>query len=169
MSLKRERATVSASAVLPSGASASRTFSTNSRKSSKTRLNGPEARLAHAARSDEGDARSRDSGVGFRERGSVAAQSCTFCMNCEVSELDLKSFRKSMLERYQFPGTHAAAVFVAEGQQPSHEVQEVLSRSAQQRWYPVAGGHRVKVPWHLSEGCEHLFEREEWGWGQRAL
>src|SRR5688500_14204698 len=76
----------------------------------------------------------------------------------------LAAFTKAMLEEYKFPGTDAAVVFVAEGQAPSGGVREVLERSGQQRWYPVPGGHRVKVPWHWSEGHESLFEREVKGW-----
>lgn len=81
-----------------------------------------------------------------------------------MSEPDLKRFRKSMLEPYTFPGTHAAVVFVPEGQKPSQELDKILSRSSQQRWYPMEGGFDVKVPWHFCKGDEQLFRREEWGW-----
>lgn len=76
----------------------------------------------------------------------------------------LATFTRAMLEEYEFPGTDAAVVFIPEGKTPSSEVQEVLDRSGQQRWYPVPGGHKAKVPWHCSEGRESLFEREENGW-----
>jgi len=76
----------------------------------------------------------------------------------------LHEFTKVMLQEYDFPGTDAAVFFIPEGQSPSVPVQQVLKRSGQQRWYPVPGGHRVKVPWHFSEGQEALCEREPKGW-----
>ncbi|MBZ5552097.1 MAG: hypothetical protein LAO21_05205 [Acidobacteriia bacterium] len=76
----------------------------------------------------------------------------------------LVTFTKAMLEEYEFPGTDVAVVFVPEGQTPSAEVQEVLDRSSQQRWYPVPGDHKAKVPWLCSEGHESLCEREMKGW-----
>jgi hypothetical protein len=76
----------------------------------------------------------------------------------------IEDFKKSSLTEYVFPGTDAAVVFVAEGTRPSNEVQEVLGRSRQQRWFPVDGGNNAKVPFHLAKGCEHLFERETKGW-----
>ena len=69
-----------------------------------------------------------------------------------------------MLEEYEFPGTDAAVVFFPDGQIASSEVQEILGGSGQQRWFPVPGGHNVKVPWHCSEDHESLFQREEKGW-----
>jgi len=76
----------------------------------------------------------------------------------------LHHFTKAMLAMYEFPGTDAAVVFVPDGQEPSAEVQEVLHRSGQQRWYPLPGGHKAKVPWHFSKGHESIFEREALGW-----
>ena len=76
----------------------------------------------------------------------------------------LETFTKAMLEEYKFPGTDAAVVFVPDGQSPPPEVANVLKRSAQQRWFPVPGGHDVKVPWHFSKGFESLFNREKKGW-----
>jgi hypothetical protein len=81
-----------------------------------------------------------------------------------MSAPDLTTFNTALLEAYTFPGTDAAVVFIAEGQIPSDDIQEVLSRSGQQRWYPVQGGHDAKVPWHYSKGYESLFRREEKGW-----
>ncbi len=81
-----------------------------------------------------------------------------------MSAPPLATFTKAMLEKYEFPGTDAAVIFVPEGQTPSSEVREVLELSGQQRWYPVPGGHRAKAPWHCSEGHESLFERKEKGW-----
>lgn len=69
-----------------------------------------------------------------------------------------------MLAEHEFPGIDAAVVFVPECQKPSAEVGQVLQGSGQQRWYPVPGGHYVKLPWHCSEGNESLFEKEEKGW-----
>ncbi len=80
------------------------------------------------------------------------------------AEGTLDTFSKAMLAKHVFPGIDAAVVFVPEGQTPSSEVREVLEGSGQQRWYPVPGGHRAKVPWHCSEGRESLFEREVKGW-----
>ena len=81
-----------------------------------------------------------------------------------MSAPPLDTFTKTMLEEYEFPGTDAATVFVPEGQTPLPEVREVLECSGQQRWFPVAGGHKAKVPWHFSKGHESLFEREKKGW-----
>ena len=76
----------------------------------------------------------------------------------------LSDFRKSSLREYVFPGTDAATVFVASGAQPTPEVQAVLDRSHQQRWFPVDGGNTAKVPFHHAQGSEYLFERESKGW-----
>jgi len=81
-----------------------------------------------------------------------------------MSAPPLATFTKAMLKEYAFPGTDAAVVFVPEGHAPSPEVREILERSGQQRWCPVPGGHKAKVPWHFSKGRESLFEREEKGW-----
>ena len=81
-----------------------------------------------------------------------------------MSEPQLRDFTKAMLEDYTFPGTDAAVVFIADGSAPSPAVREVLARSGQQRWYPVAGGHQAKIPFHFVEGHEGLFERERKGW-----
>ena len=76
----------------------------------------------------------------------------------------LDDFTKAVLEEYLFPGTDAAAVFVADGSTPSEEVKEVLGRYSQQRWYPVPGGHKAKVPFYCAKSHEALFEREPKGW-----
>ena len=76
----------------------------------------------------------------------------------------LSDFRTSSLHEYVFPGTDAAVVFVPKDAQPPKEVQEVLDRSPQQRWYPVEGGGRAKIPFYCAQGREHLFEREQKGW-----
>jgi hypothetical protein len=81
-----------------------------------------------------------------------------------MSDIDIHQYTRAMLEAYDFPGTDAAVLFVPQGQSPSGDVQAVLDRSGQQRWYPVEGGHNVKVPWHHAEGHESLFEREAKGW-----
>ena len=76
----------------------------------------------------------------------------------------LRNFQKTSLQEYVFPGTDSATVFVQEGTQPTRQVQEVLDRSHQQRWFPVEGGGKAKVPFHYAQGREHLFEREVKGW-----
>ena len=76
----------------------------------------------------------------------------------------LRDFKRSSLREYVFPGTDAAVVFVPEGIRPAQEIQEVLDRSYQQRWFPIQGGARAKVPFHYAEGREQLFEREIKGW-----
>jgi hypothetical protein len=81
-----------------------------------------------------------------------------------MSPPPLSMFTRAMLEEYKFPGTDAAVTFIPEGQKPVPEVQQVLTRAGQARWYPVEGGHRAKIPWHFAEGHESLFEREEKGW-----
>ena len=81
-----------------------------------------------------------------------------------MSAPSFDTFTKAMVEEYEFPGTDAAVIFIPDGQSPSSPVQEVLEHSGQQRWYPVPGGHKAKVPWHFSEGNESLFEREVGGW-----
>jgi hypothetical protein len=81
-----------------------------------------------------------------------------------MSGRELRDFKKAALQEYVFPGTDAAVVFVPDGARPPREVQEVLDRSHQQRWFPVDGGSRAKVPFYHTEGREHLFEREAKGW-----
>jgi hypothetical protein len=81
-----------------------------------------------------------------------------------VDKPELANLTPDMLEEYIFPGTDAASVVIPDGQKPSSEVKEVLDRSGFSRWYPVTGGHRVKVPWHFAKGRESLFEREKKGW-----
>jgi hypothetical protein len=81
-----------------------------------------------------------------------------------MSTPQLSEFTKAMLAQYVFPGTDAAVVFVPEGQDLSKEIQAVLDHCGQQRWYPVEGGHLVKVPWHCSKGNEGYFGREKKGW-----
>jgi hypothetical protein len=77
---------------------------------------------------------------------------------------ELEQFTKIMLEEYRFPGTDAAAVFVPTDQRPSPHVQEILDKAGPQRWYPMAGGSQVRIPWHFAKGCESLFERLPKGW-----
>jgi hypothetical protein len=76
----------------------------------------------------------------------------------------LDQFRRADLEEYPFPGTDAAAVFVAEGTQLSPEVAEVFRRSGQHRWCPAAGGHEVHIPFHFTKEQAHFFKRIERGW-----
>jgi hypothetical protein len=81
-----------------------------------------------------------------------------------MSTPPLSLFTKAQLMQQVFPGLDAAVVFIPEGQEPSPAVRDVLQRSGQQRWFPVPGGHKAKVPWPLAEGSESLFEREQKGW-----
>ena len=81
-----------------------------------------------------------------------------------MSNPRLQNFTKAQLEEYVFPGTDAASVFVADGNPLPSLVNEVLKRSSQQRWYPVAGGHEAKIPFHYVIGHEELFRREQKGW-----
>ena len=72
----------------------------------------------------------------------------------------LRDFKRSSLREYVFPGTDAAVVFMPEGTRPAQEIQEVLDRSYQQRWFPIQGGARAKVPFHYAEGREQR-ERQQ--------
>ena len=63
-----------------------------------------------------------------------------------IERPDLQSFTKSMLERYPFPGTLRAVVFVAEGGHPSQEVFVVFFFFGLLCLFFVAGGHRENDP-----------------------
>lgn len=76
----------------------------------------------------------------------------------------LSSFTKKNLIPYVFPGADGAVVFVPANQEPSPEVQTILKRSGQQRWYQVPGGYEGMIPWHLVAGSESLFRRVPKGW-----
>jgi hypothetical protein len=76
----------------------------------------------------------------------------------------LNDYSKNMVQQHVFPGLDAAVAFVPEGQVPSPELQSALNKAGRQRWYPVSGGHLVKVEYHSAAGSEHLFQFEQAGW-----
>lgn len=75
-------------------------------------------------------------------------------------------FSQRMARVLDLPEVDAAVAFVADGETPAPELQAVLDRSGHQRWYPVPGGHDVKVPWRYAAicGAEAMFRRETNGW-----
>lgn len=81
-----------------------------------------------------------------------------------MSNPKLEDYTQDGPEEYFFPGVDAAVIFVPNGAVNSGEIEEALSRSSQQRWYPVEGGHNAKIPYYFAKGKEHLFEREPKGW-----
>jgi hypothetical protein len=77
---------------------------------------------------------------------------------------ELHDFNHATLREHVFPGIDAAVVFVPSGNKSPPEVQSVIDKASQVRWYPVPGGFEAKVPWPLVTSAESLFKREEKGW-----
>lgn len=76
------------------------------------------------------------------------------------------AFTQNMASAFDLPEIDAAVAFVSDGETPAPELKVALDRAGSNRWYPVRGGHDVKIPWRYAVSCgaEALFRREKNGW-----
>jgi hypothetical protein len=75
-----------------------------------------------------------------------------------------RRFRKSELRRDVRPDVDALVTFVPNGRDPSPLLQDQISLRGHCRWYPVEGGHLVKMPFQGTEPPDSSFRVEPKGW-----
>jgi hypothetical protein len=64
----------------------------------------------------------------------------------------------------RIPPLDALSVFVPEGQQPPESAKETVARIGFSRWYPVAGGHKVLIPYEGGAFDNSTFSIEKGAW-----
>jgi hypothetical protein len=77
---------------------------------------------------------------------------------------DSTQFTKSMLKEHPFPGLDAATLFLPEHQPIAPEIQQILNRAGQSRFYPIPGGNTVKIASPRPENIRPPFKVEPKGW-----
>jgi hypothetical protein len=75
-----------------------------------------------------------------------------------------RTFRKNELVRDVRPEVDALVSFVPDGSAPSSELQNQIDLRGYCRWYPIEGGHLVKVPFQGAEPPDGPFRIESKGW-----
>jgi hypothetical protein len=85
-------------------------------------------------------------------------------MRRDVSMAKKTNPSKSDLVRDVFPVIDALVSFVPDGQDPPQQLQDQLDQRGHARWYPVEGGHRVKMPFQGADPPPGPFEIERGGW-----
>jgi len=75
--------------------------------------------------------------------------------------LDLRN--QSFMES-RIPARDALVVFIPEGSKPRESVQRIIDRVGFSRWFPVAGGQRVLVPYEGGPFDSAVFTIEKGAW-----
>ncbi len=75
-----------------------------------------------------------------------------------------RDLTKSDFVSDRIPVVNALVAFVSDGEEPSPEVTSELDQRGHSRWYPVDGGHTVKMPYQGTEPPPGPFTVEPGGW-----
>ena len=77
---------------------------------------------------------------------------------------DLEELRQLKFMPSRIPALDALEVFVPSGAERDPELEEIRSRTGQSRWYPMEGGHRVRVLYEGGQFNAARFTLVRGGW-----
>lgn len=77
---------------------------------------------------------------------------------------DVIDYRQLDFMRSRIPALNALEAFVPTGAVPDAEMNEVMSRTGLSRWYPVEGGHQVRILYEGGPYDPARFALVDGGW-----
>jgi hypothetical protein len=78
--------------------------------------------------------------------------------------VSLEEIRELRFMRTRIPALDALEIFIPTGHEADPEVDELIARTGNCRWYPEEGGHRVLILYESGEFDAARFTLKKGGW-----